>query len=332
LSRSKSTSATGAESPHSEAFNILLAQPRGFCAGVDRAIDIVERALDQFGAPIYVRHEIVHNRFVVEGLRERGAVFVESLDDIPQGSTVVFSAHGVSKAVRSEAEQRGLKIFDATCPLVTKVHVEVSKMRRDDFEVVMIGHAGHPEVEGTMGQADTGIHLVESLADIQDLKLNNPDRAAYVTQTTLSVDDCAEIVAALRKRFPNITEPKKQDICYATQNRQDAVKFMAPQCDLVLVVGSANSSNSNRLREVAEKMGCEAHLVDRLDAVVPSWLAGRKRIGVTAGASAPESLVQELVEGLRRLGARGVTALAGIEEDVSFPLPKGLGGGSAQSG
>ncbi|NBT00778.1 MAG: 4-hydroxy-3-methylbut-2-enyl diphosphate reductase, partial [Betaproteobacteria bacterium] len=231
-------------------FEVLLAQPRGFCAGVDRAIDIVERALEQFGAPIYVRHEIVHNRFVVDGLRERGAVFVESLDEIPQGSTVVFSAHGVSKAVRLDAEQRGLKVFDATCPLVTKVHVEVSKMRRDNYEVIMIGHAGHPEVEGTMGQADAGIHLVESLEDVQGLIVGNEDRIAYVTQTTLSVDDCAEIVTALRRRFPNIAEPKKQDICYATQNRQDAVKFMAPQCDLVLVVGSANSSNSNRLREV----------------------------------------------------------------------------------
>ena len=313
-------------------FEVLLAQPRGFCAGVDRAIDIVERALEQFGAPIYVRHEIVHNRFVVDGLRERGAVFVESLDEIPQGSTVVFSAHGVSKAVRLDAEQRGLKVFDATCPLVTKVHVEVSKMRRDNYEVIMIGHAGHPEVEGTMGQADAGIHLVESLEDVQCLIVGNEDRIAYVTQTTLSVDDCAEIVTALRRRFPNIAEPKKQDICYATQNRQDAVKFMAPQCDLVLVVGSANSSNSNRLREVAQKMGCDAYLVDRLDAVDPRWLEGRKRIGVTAGASAPESLVQELVEGLRGLGARGVKALEGIEEHVSFPLPRGLGGSSPQSG
>jgi 4-hydroxy-3-methylbut-2-enyl diphosphate reductase len=295
---------------------------------VDRAIDIVERALEQFGAPIFVRHEIVHNRFVVEGLRERGAVFVEALDEIPQGSTVVFSAHGVSRAVRLEAQQRGLTIFDATCPLVTKVHVEVAKMRRDGFEVVMIGHAGHPEVEGTMGQADAGIYLVESLEDVQCLIVSSPERVAYVTQTTLSVDDCAEIVSALRQRFPSISEPKKQDICYATQNRQDAVKFMAPKCDLVLVVGSANSSNSNRLREVAEKMGCEAYLVDRLEAVNPSWLKGKRCIGVTAGASAPESLVQELVEGLRGLGARGVKALEGIEEHVSFPLPKGLGGSS----
>ena len=324
---SESSSLTKLSSPN-ETFDVLLAQPRGFCAGVDRAIDIVERALEQFGAPIFVRHEIVHNRFVVEGLRERGAVFVEALDEIPQGSTVVFSAHGVSRAVRLEAQQRGLTIFDATCPLVTKVHVEVAKMRRDGFEVVMIGHAGHPEVEGTMGQADAGIYLVESLEDVQGLIISSPERVAYVTQTTLSVDDCAEIVSALRQRFPSISEPKKQDICYATQNRQDAVKFMAPKCDLVLVVGSANSSNSNRLREVAEKMGCEAYLVDRLEAVNPSWLKGKRCIGVTAGASAPESLVQELVEGLRGLGARGVKALEGIEEHVSFPLPKGLGGSS----
>lgn len=328
---SESSSLTKLSSPN-ETFDVLLAQPRGFCAGVDRAIDIVERALEQFGAPIFVRHEIVHNRFVVEGLRERGAVFVEALDEIPQGSTVVFSAHGVSQAVRLEAQQRGLTIFDATCPLVTKVHVEVAKMRRDGFEVVMIGHAGHPEVEGTMGQADAGIYLVESLEDVQGLIISSPERVAYVTQTTLSVDDCAEIVSALRQRFPSISEPKKQDICYATQNRQDAVKFMAPKCDLVLVVGSANSSNSNRLREVAEKMGCEAYLVDRLEAVNPSWLKGKRCIGVTAGASAPESLVQELVEGLRGLGARGVKALEGIEEHVSFPLPKGLGGSSSQSG
>jgi len=324
---SESSSLTRLSSPN-ETFDVLLAQPRGFCAGVDRAIDIVERALEQFGAPIFVRHEIVHNRFVVEGLRERGAVFVEALDEIPQGSTVVFSAHGVSQAVRLEAQQRGLTIFDATCPLVTKVHVEVAKMRRDGFEVVMIGHAGHPEVEGTMGQADAGIYLVESLEDVQCLIVSSPERVAYVTQTTLSVDDCAEIVSALRQRFPSISEPKKQDICYATQNRQDAVKFMAPKSDLVLVVGSANSSNSNRLREVAEKMGCEAYLVDRLEAVNPSWLKGKRCIGVTAGASAPESLVQELVEGLRGLGARGVKALEGIEEHVSFPLPKGLGGSS----
>lgn len=314
-----------------QGFDLVLAQPRGFCAGVDRAIDIVERALEQFGAPIFVRHEIVHNRFVVDGLRARGAIFIESLEEVPAGSTLVFSAHGVSQAVRREAQQRGLKIFDATCPLVTKVHVEVAKMRREGFELIMIGHAGHPEVEGTMGQADEGIHLIESLADVAQLKVSDPERLAYVTQTTLSVDDCAEIVAALRRRFPSIAEPKKQDICYATQNRQDAVKFMAPRCDLVLVVGSANSSNSNRLREVAEKMGCEAYLVDGYDAVDPRWLAGRKKIGITAGASAPESLVQELVEGLKRMGAVGVKVLEGIEEDVSFPLPKGLGSAPGQA-
>lgn len=313
----------------SATFALVLAQPRGFCAGVDRAIDIVERALSRFGAPIYVRHEIVHNRHVVESLRARGAVFVEDLHEVPSGSTVVFSAHGVSRAVRLEADRLGLRVFDATCPLVTKVHVEVSKLRREGYELLMIGHAGHPEVEGTMGQSDSGIHLVESLEDVDRLQVGNPDRLAYVTQTTLSVDDCAGIVAALRRRFPGIAEPKKQDICYATQNRQDAVKFMAPQCDLVLVVGSGNSSNSNRLREVAEKMGCEAKLVENLQAVDRSWLAGRRRVGVTAGASAPEALVQELVQGLRALGASSVSVLDGVVETVSFPLPRGLAGAGA---
>lgn len=313
----------------SATFELVLAQPRGFCAGVDRAIDIVERALSRFGAPIYVRHEIVHNRHVVESLRARGAVFVEELHEVPSGSTVVFSAHGVSRAVRLEADRLGLRVFDATCPLVTKVHVEVSKLRREGYELLMIGHAGHPEVEGTMGQSDSGIHLVESLEDVDRLQVGNPDRLAYVTQTTLSVDDCAGIVAALRRRFPGIAEPKKQDICYATQNRQDAVKFMAPQCDLVLVVGSGNSSNSNRLREVAEKMGCEAKLVENLQAVDRSWLAGRRRVGVTAGASAPEALVQELVQGLRALGASSVSVLDGVVETVSFPLPRGLAGAGA---
>lgn len=313
----------------SATFELVLAQPRGFCAGVDRAIDIVERALSRFGAPIYVRHEIVHNRHVVESLRARGAVFVEELHEVPSGSTVVFSAHGVSRAVRLEADRLGLRVFDATCPLVTKVHVEVSKLRREGYELLMIGHAGHPEVEGTMGQSDSGIHLVESLEDVDRLQVGNPDRLAYVTQTTLSVDDCAGIVAALRRRFPGIAEPKKQDICYATQNRQDAVKFMAPQCDLVLVVGSGNSSNSNRLREVAEKMGCEAKLVENLQAFDRSWLAGRRRVGVTAGASAPEALVQELVQGLRALGASSVSVLDGVVETVSFPLPRGLAGAGA---
>lgn len=317
--------------PSAGSFELVLAQPRGFCAGVDRAIDIVERALAQFGAPIYVRHEIVHNRHVVASLQERGAVFVEDLRVVPGGSTVVFSAHGVSRAVRQEAAQLGLHVFDATCPLVTKVHVEVSKLRREGFELLMIGHAGHPEVEGTMGQSDTGFHLVESIDDVERLSVVDPERLAYVTQTTLSVDDCAEIVAALRRRFPRIAEPKKQDICYATQNRQDAVKFMAPKCDLVLVVGSANSSNSNRLREVAEKMGCEAKLVENLQAVDPQWVKGRRRVGVTAGASAPESLVQELVHGLGQLGASRVSVLDGVTETVSFPLPKGLGGSGNRS-
>jgi 4-hydroxy-3-methylbut-2-enyl diphosphate reductase len=306
---------------------VLLAQPRGFCAGVDRAIEIVERALAQFGAPIYVRHEIVHNDHVVGDLRGKGAIFVDHLDQVPTGAVLVFSAHGVSRSVRDEAEQRGLRVFDATCPLVTKVHVEVAKMRREGREVVMIGHAGHPEVEGTMGQADDGIHLVETAEDIAGLRVADPERLAYVTQTTLSVDDCRVVIDALKHRFPAIAEPKKQDICYATQNRQDAVKFMAPQCDLVLVVGSPSSSNSNRLREVAEKMGCEARLIGSAAELDPAWLAGRKRIGVTAGASAPELLVQALVARLRELGVTRVQALDGIEEHVQFPLPKGLSGG-----
>jgi 4-hydroxy-3-methylbut-2-enyl diphosphate reductase len=302
----------------------LLAQPRGFCAGVDRAIAIVERALDLHGAPIYVRHEIVHNDHVVADLRAKGAVFVESLDDIPAGATVVFSAHGVSRAVRDAAEARGLTVFDATCPLVTKVHVEVARMRREGREVVMIGHAGHPEVEGTMGQVDSGIHLIESVDDVARLQVADPQRLAYVTQTTLSVDDCAEVIVALRARFPQVAEPKKQDICYATQNRQDAVKFMAPQCDLVLVIGSPTSSNSNRLREVAAKMGCEAHLIGSAAQLDPAWLAGRKRIGITAGASAPEILVTEVLQKLRALGVGSVRQLPGVQEDTSFPLPRGL--------
>ncbi len=302
----------------------LLAQPRGFCAGVDRAIEIVERALAQHGAPIYVRHEIVHNDHVVADLRAKGAVFVDELDQVPAGATVIFSAHGVSRAVRDEAQARGLRVFDATCPLVTKVHVEVARMRREGREVVMIGHAGHPEVEGTMGQADGGIHLVETTADVARLRVADPTRLAYVTQTTLSVDDCREVIDALRARFPEIAEPKKQDICYATQNRQDAVKFMAPQCDLVLVIGSPTSSNSNRLREVAEKMGCEAHLIGSAEALDPAWLAGRRRIGVTAGASAPEKLVTELLQRLRSLGVDRVQQLPGVHEDTAFPLPKGL--------
>jgi 4-hydroxy-3-methylbut-2-enyl diphosphate reductase len=308
------------------AAEVLLAQPRGFCAGVDRAIEIVERALAQFGAPIYVRHEIVHNDHVVGDLRGKGAVFVDRLDEVPVGSVLVFSAHGVSRSVRDEAEQRGLQVFDATCPLVTKVHVEVAKMRRDGREVVMIGHAGHPEVEGTMGQADDGIHLVETAEDVAGLRVADSQRLAYVTQTTLSVDDCRVVIDALKARFPEIAEPKKQDICYATQNRQDAVKFMVPQCDLVLVVGSPSSSNSNRLREVAEKMGREARLIGSAAELDPAWLVGRRRIGVTAGASAPELLVQALVTRLRELGVGRVQVLDGIEEHVQFPLPKGLTG------
>ena len=304
---------------------IMLAQPRGFCAGVDRAIEIVERALDKFGAPIYVRHEIVHNDHVVSRLRGMGAVFVDELDQIPTCATVVFSAHGVSKAVRSDAESRGLRVFDATCPLVTKVHVEVAKIQREGRELIMIGHRGHPEVEGTMGQAQGGIHLVETVADVATLKVADPERLAYVTQTTLSVDDCAGIVAALRERFPTIAEPKKSDICYATQNRQDAVKQMAPQCDLVLVVGSPSSSNSNRLREVAENLGVEALLIGSAGELDAERVRGRNRIGVTAGASAPEVLVEELVARLRELGADEVQRLDGLEEHVRFPLPKGLG-------
>jgi 4-hydroxy-3-methylbut-2-enyl diphosphate reductase len=304
---------------------VVLAQPRGFCAGVDRAIEIVERALQVHGAPIYVRHEIVHNTHVVADLRAKGAVFVDQLDGVPAGATVVFSAHGVSKAVRSEAQARGLHVFDATCPLVTKVHVEVERMRAQGREIVMIGHAGHPEVEGTMGQADGGIHLVESPQDVARLEVRDPDLLAYVTQTTLSIDDAAQIVAALKQRFPNIAAPKKADICYATQNRQDAVKVMAPQVDLVIVIGSRTSSNSNRLREVAERFGVAAHLVDSADDVDPAWLQGIRRIGVTAGASAPESLVHALIERLRSLGAARVRVLDGVEEHVVFPLPKGLG-------
>ena len=305
---------------------ILLAQPRGFCAGVDRAIEIVERALKQFGAPIYVRHEIVHNAYVVEDLRTKGAIFIEELEDVPPGNTLVFSAHGVSKAVRADAEARGLTIFDATCPLVTKVHVEVAKMRKQGAEIIMIGHDGHPEVEGTMGQAEEGMHLVETVDDVHTLQVRNPDLLAYVSQTTLSVDDTAEIIAALKARFPNIIEPKKGDICYATTNRQEAVKFLAPQVEVVIVVGSPNSSNSNRLREVADKMGTPAFMVDKADAIDPAWIAGKKRIGVTAGASAPEVLVQAVIDRLKSLGAASVRALEGVEENVTFPLPKGLDG------
>jgi 4-hydroxy-3-methylbut-2-enyl diphosphate reductase len=304
--------------------DVLLANPRGFCAGVERAIEIVERALEQHGAPIYVRHEIVHNKYVVENLRAKGAVFVEELDEVPAGGIVIFSAHGVAKAVRANADQRGLKVFDATCPLVTKVHVEVAKMLRDGHEVVMIGHRGHPESEGTMGQAAAGMHLVETPGDVAQLQPKDPSRLAYVTQTTLSVDDAATMVAALKARFPSIRGPKRDDICYATQNRQDAVKFMAPKCDVVIVVGSPNSSNSNRLREVAEHMGAQAYMVDSAAELRPEWIAGKKRVGITAGASAPEVLVNELIERLKALGARQVQPLEGITESVVFTLPREL--------
>jgi 4-hydroxy-3-methylbut-2-enyl diphosphate reductase len=308
---------------------ILLAQPRGFCAGVDRAIDIVERALEQFGAPIYVRHEIVHNAYVVQDLRGKGAIFIEELADVPAGNTVVFSAHGVSKAVQAEAVERGLRVFDATCPLVTKVHVEVAKMRREGREIIMIGHDGHPEVEGTMGQSEEGMHLVETVEDVNKLKVRNADMLAYVSQTTLSVDDTVEVIAALKARFPNIAEPKKGDICYATTNRQEAVKFMAPLVEVVIVVGSPNSSNSNRLREVAQKKGANSYMVDNASEIQATWLEGKQRIGVTAGASAPEVLVQDVIARLKELGAKSVRALDGVEEHVTFPLPKGLNNLSA---
>jgi 4-hydroxy-3-methylbut-2-enyl diphosphate reductase len=304
---------------------ILLANPRGFCAGVDRAIAIVERALEKFGAPIYVRHEVVHNTYVVSDLKAKGAVFVEELSEVPAGATVIFSAHGVSQAVRAEAEARGLNVFDATCPLVTKVHVEVSKMRDRGYEIVMIGHKGHPEVEGTLGQSEGGMYLVESPDDVAHLQVTDPDKLAYVTQTTLSVDDAARVVDALRARFPNITGPKKDDICYATQNRQDAVKALAPQCDVVIVVGSPTSSNSNRLREVAANLGVPAYMVDNAGEIDPDWVAGKVRIGLTAGASAPEILVRAVIERLKQLGAGTVENLDGALEKVSFALPKGLG-------
>jgi 4-hydroxy-3-methylbut-2-enyl diphosphate reductase len=304
---------------------ILLANPRGFCAGVDRAIAIVEAALAKFGAPIYVRHEVVHNTYVVNDLKHKGAIFVDELADVPTGSTVIFSAHGVSQGVRAEAEALGLKVFDATCPLVTKVHVEVSKMRARGLEIVMIGHRGHPEVEGTLGQASGGMYLVETPADVATLNVQSPDQLAYVTQTTLSVDDAARVVEALRQRFPGIVGPKKDDICYATQNRQDAVKTLAVQCDVVIVVGSPTSSNSNRLREVADNLGVPAYMVDHADEIDPAWLAGKSRVGLTAGASAPEVLVTAVIERLTRLGMGTVTNLDGVEEKVGFPMPRGLG-------
>ncbi|MFN0314499.1 MAG: 4-hydroxy-3-methylbut-2-enyl diphosphate reductase [Burkholderiales bacterium] len=303
---------------------ILLANPRGFCAGVDRAIEIVERALEIHGKPVYVRHEVVHNRHVVQDLRDKGAIFVESLDEIAPGSTVVFSAHGVSQAVREEAKQRGLRVFDATCPLVTKVHVEVVRMRRLGREVIMIGHRGHPEVEGTMGQVKEGIYLVEDIEGANTVQVNDAEALAYVTQTTLSVDDAHQIIEALKLRFPGIVGPKKDDICYATQNRQDAVKALVARCDVIIVVGSSNSSNSNRLKEVPEKLGVPAYLVDGPGDLDPSWLTGKQRVGVTAGASAPELLVQQVVARLRVLGACGVEEVTTVAETVVFPLPSEL--------
>ncbi|HCI52050.1 MAG TPA: 4-hydroxy-3-methylbut-2-enyl diphosphate reductase [Gallionella sp.] len=304
--------------------DLLLANPRGFCAGVDRAIEIVERALELHGAPIYVRHEVVHNKFVVEGLRSKGAVFIEDLNDVPSGSILIFSAHGVSQAVRAEAGERNLTVFDATCPLVTKVHLEVSRLRDQDKEIIMIGHKGHPEVEGTMGQTDSGMYLVESPEQVEKLTVRNEQNLAYVTQTTLSVDDASNIIAALKNRFPFITGPKKDDICYATQNRQDAVKLLVKQCDVVVVVGSPNSSNSNRLREVAANVGVPAYLVDDASALQAAWFAGKLHIGVSAGASAPEVLVQGVIEQLKQFGAQQVSELQGIVENVVFPLPKTL--------
>ena len=303
---------------------ITLANPRGFCAGVERAITIVERAIAKFGTPIYVRHEVVHNQFVCDDLRQKGAIFVDELTQVPAGGIVIFSAHGVSQTVRNEAKARGLQIFDATCPLVTKVHIEVAKMRQSGHEIIMIGHKGHPEVEGTMGQSPNGMHLVESLGDVAQLKVADAAQLAYVTQTTLSVDDAEQIVAALKERFPTITGPKRDDICYATQNRQDAVKVLAQSVDLVFVVGSQSSSNSNRLREVAEHLGIEAHLIDNAEQIETAWLAGKTRIGVTAGASAPESLVKAVVDVLSNNKNSQVSVLQGIEENITFSLPKAL--------
>jgi 4-hydroxy-3-methylbut-2-enyl diphosphate reductase len=308
-----------------ELHEVLLAEPRGFCAGVDRAIEIVERALKKFGAPIYVRHEIVHNTYVVNDLKAKGAIFIEDLADVPPGATLVFSAHGVSQAVRHEADQRGFSVFDATCPLVTKVHVEVAKLHKEGYDFVMIGHKGHPEVEGTMGQLDDGIFLVEDVQDVDRLQLPQTERLAVVTQTTLSVDDAAEILAAVKRRFPAVREPKMQDICYATQNRQDAVKVLAPSVDVVIVVGSPTSSNSNRLQELAERLGTPAYMVDQPEDLKAQWLEGKRRVGLTAGASAPEILVQQVIARLRALGAVSVRSLPGVEESVHFPLPMGLG-------
>ena len=304
---------------------IVLAEPRGFCAGVDRAIEIVERALTKFGAPIYVRHEIVHNTYVVNDLKAKGAIFIEDLDDVPPGATLVFSAHGVSQEVRKEAARRGFSVFDATCPLVTKVHVEVAKLHKEGYDFIMIGHKGHPEVEGTMGQLSEGIYLVEDVADVDRVEVAQAEKLAVVTQTTLSVDDAAQILAAVKRRFPQVREPKQQDICYATQNRQDAVKVLAPTVDVVIVVGSPTSSNSNRLRELAQRLGTDAYMVDGPEDLRPEWFDGKTRVGLTAGASAPDILVQQVIERLRALGAVAVRKLAGVEETTHFPLPMGLG-------
>ena len=306
------------------ALEIVLAEPRGFCAGVDRAIDIVDRALLKFGAPIYVRHEIVHNTYVVNDLKAKGAIFIEDLAEVPPGATLVFSAHGVSRAVQEEAQARGFQVFDATCPLVTKVHVEVAKLHREGYEFIMIGHKGHPEVEGTMGQLDDGIHLVESVEDVARVQPRQSEKLAVVTQTTLSVDDAADITAAIQARFPAVRSPKQQDICYATQNRQDAVKLLSPQVDLLIVVGSPTSSNSNRLRELALKLGTASHMVDSADELQPQWFAGATRVGLTAGASAPEVLVQQVIDRVKALGAVSVRRMDGTPETVKFPLPKGL--------
>jgi 4-hydroxy-3-methylbut-2-enyl diphosphate reductase len=305
--------------------DVLLAEPRGFCAGVDRAIEIVERALRKFGAPIYVRHEIVHNTYVVNDLKAKGAIFIEELSDVPPGATLVFSAHGVSQAVRREAAERGFTVFDATCPLVSKVHVEVAKLHREGYEFIMIGHKGHPEVEGTMGQLSEGIFLVEDVADVAEVAVTHPEKLAVVTQTTLSVDDAAEILAAVKRRFPLVRQPKQQDICYATQNRQDAVKLLSPQVDVVIVVGSPTSSNSNRLRELAQRLGTDAYMVDQPEDLRAEWFVGKRRVGLTAGASAPDILVQQVIARLRALGAVAVRHLPGVQETVHFPLPMGLG-------
>ena len=315
---------TGTSDTSTSALEIVLAEPRGFCAGVDRAIDIVDRALLKFGAPIYVRHEIVHNTYVVNDLKAKGAIFIEDLAEVPPGATLVFSAHGVSRAVQEEAQARGFQVFDATCPLVTKVHVEVAKLHREGYEFIMIGHKGHPEVEGTMGQLDDGIHLVESVEDVARVQPRQTEKLAVVTQTTLSVDDAADITAAIQARFPAVRSPKQQDICYATQNRQDAVKLLSPQVDLLIVVGSPTSSNSNRLRELALKLGTASHMVDSADELLPQWFAGTTRVGLTAGASAPEVLVQQVIDRVKALGAVSVRRMDGTPETVKFPLPKGL--------